>query len=269
MLSCNTTIRLIILLLIITAGNIRSQTAIVLDHVQGSFAPGTINAETEVGFYLRYQNFNQWQASLRGATNGFCVYSPDGASWQAIAADEQIDVGLYFDLMHTITLLSATGQGRDTACFTLARLSGSGFPYGFDQVTHRITTRVNGAFIGKTICLDSASYLGSSGQWLWAYGAEVGSLRPDWFGPYCFTVADIACCGRRGNIDHDPQQSIGIDDLVYLVNYMFNNGSPPPCPAEADCDGDGHQEATISDLVYLVNYMFNQGAEPVPCEADI
>ncbi|MFH1686154.1 MAG: hypothetical protein ABIE70_01375 [bacterium] len=53
-----------------------------------------------------------------------------------------------------------------------------------------------------------------------------------------------------------------IGDLVYLVNYMFNGGAPPPWPSwRADVNGDS-SGPDIADLVYLVNYMFNGGPPP-------
>ena len=47
-----------------------------------------------------------------------------------------------------------------------------------------------------------------------------------------------------------------IGDLVYLVNYMFNDG-PDVC--ELHVDVTGNCSFDISDLVKLVNYMFNGG----------
>ncbi|MFH1686334.1 MAG: hypothetical protein ABIE70_02280 [bacterium] len=84
-----------------------------------------------------------------------------------------------------------------------------------------------------------------------------------------FGGGPVTCCLLRADINHD---GVGPDigDLVYLVNYMFNGGPPPPCndPSfgymEADVNGDG-VGPDIGDLVYLVNYMFNGGPAPVPC----
>ena len=73
-----------------------------------------------------------------------------------------------------------------------------------------------------------------------------------------------SCCVVRGDIDHSGgAEPINIADLVYLVDYMFNEGPQPICLEEADMDATG--EINIADLVYLVDYMFNQGPEPVPC----
>ena len=71
------------------------------------------------------------------------------------------------------------------------------------------------------------------------------------------------CVGIRGNIDGDPAESIDISDLVYLIDWMFSGGPPPPCMDEADLNGDGGVD--IADLVFLIDYMFNEGPEPVAC----
>jgi len=49
-----------------------------------------------------------------------------------------------------------------------------------------------------------------------------------------------------------------IEDLVYLVDYMFNGGPAPIFMEAVDVNGDG-SIADIADLVYLVDYMFNSG----------
>ena len=78
------------------------------------------------------------------------------------------------------------------------------------------------------------------------------------------TVHDTAgCCLKRGNVNHDPQLSTDISDLVYLVDYMFTGGPEPPCMEEANVNA--LDDVDISDLVYLVDYMFTGGPEPPAC----
>jgi len=74
-----------------------------------------------------------------------------------------------------------------------------------------------------------------------------------------------SCCDPpiRGDIDYQLN-GIDISDLVYLVDYMFNQGPPPPCFEEADVNCDGSLD--ISDLVWIVDYMFTGG--PPPCRCD-
>jgi len=73
-----------------------------------------------------------------------------------------------------------------------------------------------------------------------------------------------SCCnhdGIRGDVDYSG--SINIADAVFLVEYIFFGGPPPPCPEEGDADGDG--SINIADAVHLVEYIFFGGPAPPPC----
>ena len=70
-----------------------------------------------------------------------------------------------------------------------------------------------------------------------------------------FIYDGSSVCGDADGNGSGPD----IGDLVYLVNYMFNGGPPPPDMNAVDVDGNG-QGPDIGDLVYLVNYMFNGGS---------
>jgi len=61
--------------------------------------------------------------------------------------------------------------------------------------------------------------------------------------------------------DIDVSGEVEISDLIYLVDYSFTGGPPPPLPNLADVDGSCAID--IADLVYLVDYMFNDGPAPV------
>jgi hypothetical protein len=81
-------------------------------------------------------------------------------------------------------------------------------------------------------------------------------------------VGDACCClgAIRGNIDDGIGDLIAIDDLVYMVDFMFNAGNPPPCWDEAELEAPFDDQAMqIGDLVFLVDYMFNEGAPPPAC----
>ena len=77
------------------------------------------------------------------------------------------------------------------------------------------------------------------------------------------TIVTIGCCELRGDIVASGQ--INIEDLLYLVDYMFNQGPPPACMDAADINGNG-VGPDIEDLLYMVDYMFNSGPVPVPCQ---
>jgi len=91
-----------------------------------------------------------------------------------------------------------------------------------------------------------------------------------WFEAELKSTCGGGCCMPpiRGNIDYNSGDDIDISDLVWLVDYMFSSGPPPPCWAEANVNGDGPDDSSgidISDLVYLVDYMFSGGNPPVAC----
>jgi len=63
----------------------------------------------------------------------------------------------------------------------------------------------------------------------------------------------------RGDANGDGW--INVNDVVYLINYLFVDG-PPPVPSEeagdANCDGS----VNVSDVVYLINFLFVGGPSP-------
>ncbi len=77
---------------------------------------------------------------------------------------------------------------------------------------------------------------------------------------------DACCCNTTGDINHDG--ATDISDLVYLINYLYQDGPLPPCPSEADVNDDGLSIADIADLVYLIDYMFKNSPPPLPCDSN-
>ncbi|MFH1372524.1 MAG: lectin like domain-containing protein [bacterium] len=73
------------------------------------------------------------------------------------------------------------------------------------------------------------------------------------------------CCENRGNVDGivGTGGPIDVGDLTYLVAYLFQSGSPPPCPGEGDVDKSGNID--VGDLTYLVAYLFQSGLPPLSC----
>jgi hypothetical protein len=62
--------------------------------------------------------------------------------------------------------------------------------------------------------------------------------------------------------DADCSNNIDIDDVVFLISYIFQSG-PAPCPL---CMGDANLSGTvdIDDAVYLILYIFSGGPPPIP-----
>ncbi len=75
------------------------------------------------------------------------------------------------------------------------------------------------------------------------------------------------CVGLRGNVNGDPLDAVDISDLIFFIDYSFEDpsGPEPPCPEEADVDGNGAID--VADVIFLVDYMFNGGSAPtVACQ---
>jgi len=49
-------------------------------------------------------------------------------------------------------------------------------------------------------------------------------------------------------------------DLVYLLNYLFVGGPPPPVPNAGDANADCVIDS--GDLVYILNYLYVKGPAP-------
>jgi hypothetical protein len=81
-----------------------------------------------------------------------------------------------------------------------------------------------------------------------AKGYDIYAKVVDWLWP-------VIC----GDVNGDGL--VNINDVVYLINYLFIAG-PPPNPFQAgDVNSDG--SVNVSDVVYLINYLFISG--PPPC----
>jgi len=52
-------------------------------------------------------------------------------------------------------------------------------------------------------------------------------------------------------------------DVVYLINYLFRNGTAPDPLATGDANCDGLVDP--ADVVFLINYLFRNG-DPPGCE---
>ncbi len=65
-------------------------------------------------------------------------------------------------------------------------------------------------------------------------------------------------CGDVNNNGVGPD----VEDLTYLVAYLFQNGPPPPVLEAADMDGSGGGPL-VDDLTYFVAYLFQNGPPPI------
>jgi len=180
---CYTTLVLIILL----SGSVFSQNGIIsVGPIDGQTGPYELTTGQEIVFNIKFTN--NTDRAITGLTNGFRIYSPDGATWNTAYGDTTGLLGPEeFNLVVFLDEYGITGSGADTLGLGLVALNSPGMAAGFDDVPYTITIGpIDPIHEGKTICLDS-SFFPPSGSWLWNSNTE--NTIPDWNGPYCYTIS--------------------------------------------------------------------------------
>lgn len=234
-----------------------------VDHIDGLIYEGD-TAKVQIGrpivYHIRMENTGIGGNGILGMRNAFRVYGP--LSFQPVAfGPGEFDLcGPWFSLVCQYEYFSCDGIGADTVGFKSASMADPGVYLGFNEVVFAISTQVDDpGCVGQSVCLDSAYYPGAEEQsWVWVPGYE----SPAWNGPICYEIAPC-CVGIRGNINGDIDDQVDIQDLLYLVSYMFSGDAAPPCQEEADVNASGTLD--IQDLVGLVSYMFEGGPPPIGC----
>jgi hypothetical protein len=94
---------------------------------------------------------------------------------------------------------------------------------------------------------------------------KMGDSDNGWAPAFCDTMmllpTQTYICG-----DADASGNVDIDDVVYLIQYIFAGG-PEPSPLEsgdANCSGN----IDIDDIVYLISYIFSAGNDPCDPNGD-
>lgn len=194
--------------------------------------------------------------TVRAMFGGFRIWSPDGASFDSVSAswvNGAINWPQAFNGFSTV--LIHHGEAADTVGFGALAILGPGLPGFTSGEAIKMTTEISCSEVGRTLCLDR-SWVDPSYKWFWAYvhGYQDTWYSPVWDGPHCFTI-EQCCVGERGNVNGD-ETNANLSDLTYLVNYLFLQGPPPPCLAEANINGDPAGLINLTDVTLLVNHAF-------------
>ncbi|KAA3637360.1 MAG: T9SS C-terminal target domain-containing protein [Calditrichaeota bacterium] len=198
---------LVLFLHIILFTPIATSQSISIDSVDGLTVDGKLDVDLNyITFYIRITNDS---LPHTGITNGFRVYSNDGAEWGATVPDT-IPLGWksWFDLIFEMNTFSNDGAGADTVGFGGASLFGTGIPGDFDEQAYTIRIgplSFNNA--GKTLFIDKSFYP-PIGTWTWAGPAAT----PSWEGPYSYQFSGFS---ESVNIEVEPDT---IKKDIYLAD---------------------------------------------------
>ena len=177
---------IIILLGFMLQEKVQSQGVISIDNVTGLANDSSVAINTDIIFHIRFTNNSG--STITGSTNGFVVYSGDGAEWDTLITAFTDAFNSIYDIDPFLNPFSNDGAGRDTIGIGGFKITGSGIYPGFDQIVATIRTSVNSFQVDKHICIDSSFYP-PGGAWLWS---STPDLNPEWGGPYCFLIVDMA-----------------------------------------------------------------------------
>ncbi|KAA3634434.1 MAG: tandem-95 repeat protein, partial [Calditrichaeota bacterium] len=200
--------------------SLASGQSLSLESVDGTTGLGNLQTGVPVTFNIRVTSD---ASNHTGITNGFQVYSPDGAVWNSFVGDT-LTSGLAsgFDLVFSTNHFSDDGMGADTVGFGGAALFQSGIPANFSEVAYAITIGpIAESELGKTIVLDSSFYT-PTGVWKWA-GPEA---FPTWDGPHTFTIGDVVSNTPPVLAEIGPQSVDEGGNLVINVSATDDDGDP-------------------------------------------
>jgi hypothetical protein len=239
----------------------------------GSPPNDSVVTNRPVLFNLHYQNPDM--VNRYNISNGFRIYSPNGAVWHLPFTIDTLNGDLphsNWDLVWGLRMRH--GANEDTVGVIGAIINGAGLPPGYDGIPYAIYV---GGFdadqAGLTVCIDSTIYWPGN-RWLWMTPSTMEPLLevyPSWGGPYCFTIVNPHCDGEpaclccdwyTGNVDGDANDLVDVADLSTIVEYLFSGGSLSSCANENNVDVSPDGAVDLSDLEILVDHLFN--GTPLP-----
>jgi hypothetical protein len=202
------------LLLVLSFGLAHGQTAVTVSAVQGTYGgdgpdanlfPDTIRTGQNIVFTIHFRNGET--LDYTAGSNGWRLYTPDGAVWQSTRLDTLVLAGggwkvrsdLAFAMYPTeipvvppdTSGLVNDGVKPDTVGILYASSDPPHFEAGYDADVARITiSPFDDAQSGKTLCIDSAKFGTDQNEWVWGF-SDNSSVVPFWNGPLCFTIYKV------------------------------------------------------------------------------
>jgi hypothetical protein len=75
---------------------------------------------------------------------------------------------------------------------------------------------------------------------------------------YWQNFAPASCCDKPGDANNNGL--INIQDVTYLINFLYKGGPASPCPEEGNANG--LSVVNIQDVTYLINFLYKSGPAP-------
>jgi hypothetical protein len=224
------------------------QGVISLDKVTNLIGPNQIKAAENMRFILRFNNNTGRKVDI---SNGFRVWSPDGAVWDSTTFDTIGEVvagesrfGLYFNVAFSLIEDNCDGVGMDTVGILGAGIptqAARQLPIGYNDTALAITAWSDDLrSVGKTICIDTCFFQpGGTWKWVRIEGGTEYNFYPAFQGlagrtystdGYCFQIvqgtpegAGEVSIARVSDLVGDSAVEAG-KPIRFLLNYHNNVG---------------------------------------------
>ncbi len=225
------------------------QGVVSIDQVSNLTGPAEVKAGEDIRFLLRFNNNTGRKVDI---SNGFKLWSPDGAVWDSTTIDtaglivaEESKFVSYFDIVFDLSEASCDGVAIDTV-----GMLGAGnptratrqLPIGYNDTALAITAWFHdAASAGKTICIDTC-FFQPGGTWKWVRiedGTDytffpvlqglVGQSYTDYWG-YCFQIQPQQPLGQGEVAIMQVNGQIGVttvdvgEPVRILLKYTNNTG---------------------------------------------
>lgn len=197
--------------------------SISVEEVVGLYRTDTVKTGTPIMFKLRYTNPENISFMI---SNGYEIYSPDGADWDHSAVRGDTLTGAIprsnWDIAFAMNVFLGNGTPvRDTVGIIGARYTMPGLAPYFDGVPYGIAIgSLSDANDGKHICIDSALFR-PGGAWKWAGPGGVNRF-PAWGGPYCYYIYMVP--DLKPTVTNAPASLTG--SHCRTLTFDFNGSDP-------------------------------------------